>query len=206
MLRAAIFGAKKRIDSSLGRLEPEARVTPRQNVLLETKRRQKKIVDHILRCHHEFDWLPHRHMQLVYFPLPLRVLRLPHPLSADDANLESVVWRAENVNKNDRAPDKDHHGQTERDQEPKDLQPEGSLNGSGTFILSATAIFDGEENNHEKDQRYEENRNGDKKKQKRVHLWRHGRGLLRKQGKPEIHASATPPGLQFANELPAKHD
>src|SRR5262249_43967277 len=129
-----------------------------------------------------------------------------HPLPADDANLEGIVRRAENVNKNDRAPDKDHHGQTERDQGPKDLQPEGSLNGSGAFILSATAIFDGEENNHEKDQRYEENRNGDKKKQKRVHLWRHGRGLLRKQGKPEIHASATPPGLQFATALPAKHD
>src|SRR5215475_9627385 len=147
MLRAAIFGAKKRIDSSLGRLEPEARITPRQNVLLEAKRRQKKIVDHILRCHHKFDRLPHRHMQLVYFPLPFRMLRLPHPLSADDADLEGIVWRAENVDKNDRAPNKDHHRQTERDHGPKDLQPEGSLDGSGPLILRATAIFDGEENN-----------------------------------------------------------
>src|SRR5262249_24547156 len=197
MLRAAIFGAVERIDSRFGRLEPKARVAPRQNVLLEPKRGKKKIVDHILGCHHQFDWLPHRHVQLVDFPLPLRMLRFPHPLSADDANLEGVVWRAENVNKNDRAPDKNHHGQTERNQGPKDLQPEGSLDGSGSLIFSAAAIFDGEENNHEKDQRNEENRNGDKKKQKRVHLWRHGRGLLRKQRKPEIHASALPRGCNL---------
>src|SRR5262245_9020078 len=118
------------------------------------------------------------------------MLRLPHPLPADDADLEGVVWRAENVKKNDRAPDKDHHRQTERDQGPKDLQPQDSLDGSGPFILSATAIFDGEENNHEKNQRNEENRNGDKKKQKRVHPWRHGQGLLREQRKPGIHAAA----------------
>src|SRR5262245_40033628 len=120
------------------------------------------------------------------------MLRLPHPLPADDAEFEGVLWRIVDIKKNARSPDKHHHGQTERDRGPGDLQPDASLNGFWPLMLGAAAILDGKHENGQKNQRNEESRYREKKVKQRIDPWRHGRGLLREQRKPEIHASALP--------------
>ena len=147
----------------------------------------------VFRRHRQFHRLPHRHMEFVDLSLSLSMLGFPHPLPSDDADLESVVGWIINVKINDRAPDKHDHCQTEWDGGPKNFEPEVSLNGSRPFILRATAVFNREHDNHEKNQCSKEDRHRDEKIKERIDPCRHGRCLFREQRETKIH------GLKFSN-------
>ena len=138
---------------------------------------------------------------------PVGMLRLPHPLPADDADLESVVRRIINVKINDRAPDKHDHGQTERDHRPKNFQPELSLDGSRPFILGAAAIFDGEDDNQRKKSAQRKKptpRRENKRARRPLTPW----SMLAPgtKGNQGSWRSSALPGLQFTISIPPEHD
>ena len=74
-----------------------------------------------------------------FISLGPRVLHLPHPLSADDTDLQ-LVRRIINVKKNDRAPDKHHHRQTERDTDQK-ISNRTFLDDLGALIPATRRYF-----------------------------------------------------------------
>ena len=50
-----------------------------------------------------------RHVQLVDLALAVEVLELPHPLLADDVDVQRLVGRARHREEHAGAPDEDHH-------------------------------------------------------------------------------------------------
>ena len=68
-----------------------------------------------------------RHVQLVDLALAVEVLELPHPLLADDVDVERLVGRARHREEDARAPDEDHHRDEERDDRPGDLEHQAAV-------------------------------------------------------------------------------
>ena len=60
-------------------------------VLLDAERGHVEAVDHVLGGHGQLHRAADRHVQLVDLALAVEVLHLPHPLLADDVDLQRVV-------------------------------------------------------------------------------------------------------------------
>ena len=73
--------------------------------MLDAERRNGKVVDHVLRRHHQLDRPPDRQMQGVDLALAAGMLDFPHPLLADDVDLQGVGRRLEQPDVEIRAPD-----------------------------------------------------------------------------------------------------
>src|SRR5205823_14829273 len=90
---AAVFGTEKPIFTELCRPKPEGCITSWQHIVLDTKGRHKKTVDHILRGHYQLHSATKRHVKLVDLALSVRMFKLPHPLLADHGDLQRVARR-----------------------------------------------------------------------------------------------------------------
>src|SRR3989442_15697086 len=109
MIHAAVFGAEKVITSRFGRFEPFGRVFTRHHVSLDARGGHGHVVNHILGGHDQFDLLTNWNMQLIDFALTSRMLKLPHPLLADNINFQSVLWWTILGEVNLRSPSEDAH-------------------------------------------------------------------------------------------------
>jgi len=93
-----------------GRFEPLGRVLAGNDVSFDTKRRNEDIMNRVLSSHDQLDLAADRHVQLIDLSLSRRVLKLPHPLFADDIDFDRVLRRAIHLEVDLRAPDKECHG------------------------------------------------------------------------------------------------
>src|SRR6266446_10992173 len=109
MIHTAVFGAEKMVTSGFGRFEPFGGVFARHDVSLDAKGGHEHVVNHILASHDQFDLLTNRNMQLVDFALASRMLELPHPLLADNVNLQSILRRTILGEVDFRSPHEDAH-------------------------------------------------------------------------------------------------
>ena len=86
-------------------------------------------------------------MKLVDLTLAVGVLKLPHPLAADDEYFQRIIGRARHRKVNFRAPDKHDHGQGERDHRPGDFQRKIVVDqAGGMFFAGPVMILNGKVN------------------------------------------------------------
>ena len=109
MIHAAVFRAEKVIASRLRGFKPFRRVLAGHHIGLDAKRRDEDVVNHIFGCHDQFDLAADGHMQFIDLALAGRMLKLPHPLFADDVNFQSILSRPILGKINLRAPQEDRH-------------------------------------------------------------------------------------------------
>jgi hypothetical protein len=110
VIHAAIFGAEEMVTAGLGGLEPFTGVPARHDVDLGAKRGHEEIVNRVLGRHNQLNLATDGNMQLIDFTLSRSVLKLPHPLLADDVDFDRVLGRTIEVEIHLHAPDKDGHG------------------------------------------------------------------------------------------------
>src|SRR4051812_22143252 len=134
MLRAAVLRTKNPVVARLTCLEPSARVAAGEHVHLDAERGNKKIVNHVLGCHRQLYGPADGDVQLVDLALPFGMLDLPHPLTADDGDLERTHRRLSLVQKNRCAPEKQHHRDAERHRGPKDFKCDPRLAPRATLV------------------------------------------------------------------------
>ena len=89
---------------------------------MDAEIRHEKAVDHVLGGQHQLDGPADRDVQLVDLALPFGMLKLPHPLLADDVNDRGVVRGAIGAEVDRRSPDEDDHEDRQRRQRPEQLQ------------------------------------------------------------------------------------
>ena len=95
VIHAAVLGAEQVVTSRAWWLQTIAVVyLPGHDVRLDPKRRNEEVVNHVFGGHDQFDLAADRHVQFVDLALAGRVLKLPHPLLADDVNLDRVLSAA----------------------------------------------------------------------------------------------------------------
>src|SRR5437899_10003785 len=116
------------VSAGLGGFEPGCGIAAGQHVCLDSKYRNKEAVNHVLRDECDLYRTPCRNVEGVDLALSSGVLELPHPLLAHSINLQSIGGRALYMEVQGRAPDKDHHGDAERDHCPHNLQQGRSMN------------------------------------------------------------------------------
>ena len=189
MLRAAIFGAKEVVGAGLRRLEPRRLVAARQHILLHAKGGNVHAVDHIFRGHCQADRASGRDVKLVDFPVPLRVLKLPHPLLPDHVDIHRVRRHARHLEVEVGAPAEDHHGDHQGDHGPDQFKPQRTQNRLRDFVRRAPSVTDREDRHHQKDQDYEKQRNRNQKEEQQIHFSREGGRFWRKQRKILEHTS-----------------
>ncbi len=134
-------------------VKPLRCIAARHDILLDAKSRQEKAVDNIFRRERELDGLADGHVQLVDFAIAFLVLDFPHPLFAHDIDLGRIWRHARHAVIDARAPDKNEHGDEERNDTPGDLDAgRGSL-AQTTIRPFASAVFEEEvEHRTENDQ------------------------------------------------------
>src|SRR6202162_4721121 len=117
---AAVLRAKEMIPAGPRGLEPGDRVAPGHDVFLHAERGHEEVVDHVLGGHREAHGAPDRHVQLVDLALPVGMLDLPHPLLADDGDLDRVVRGA--VHREDDDEDRDQEREETADGEKVEIE------------------------------------------------------------------------------------
>ncbi len=70
----------------------------------------------------------------------VEVLELPHPLLADDVDVERLVGRPRHREEHARAPDEDHHRDEERDHRPGDLEHEPAVDAGADAVGRPPAV------------------------------------------------------------------
>src|SRR5579884_339974 len=100
-------------------------------------------------------------MQFVDLTLSFRVLKLPHPLLADDVNIECVVRDRIFLEINFRSPCEHEERDNERDDRPGTFKHHGTGNGPRYFVRVAPAVLYKKEKNGREDQDAEKDRGPD---------------------------------------------
>ena len=109
--------------------------------------------------------------------------------------------------KNDRAPDKHHHGQSEAALPTKGFPARRFLQWAcGRSSSRAAAVLDDEDNNQKKNQRNEENRHHDQKIKERSTLAAMVDACSGNNGNPRFIASSALPGMQFSISFAPEHE
>src|SRR5450432_2286991 len=107
------------------------------------------------------------------------MLKLPHPLFADDIHLERISRRPRIVEKDPRSPNKEAHGDHERNYRPEHFQSVRAGDGPWYFVRRAAAILNDEENKGQRNQQREKNGDARKIEIESIHLTRFGGGAFR---------------------------
>ena len=191
MLGAAVFGAEQMIAPRLRRFEPDGGVIAGHHVVFDPKRRHKEAVDDVFAGERELDRSPDRDVQGVDLPLSVGMLKLPHPLPADDEDLEGILRRARQGEIDVRAPEEGDHREDQRDHDPGDL--EGKVVGNRRrwrLVFRATAVLDREVDHQGEDQSAEKHADSDQIKIERVDPRGDARGLLGKKRQRGHQASS----------------
>ena len=122
----------------------------------------------------------HRDVQFVDLALPFQVLQLPHPLLADRVDLDGVVGRFAGREEDARAPGEHHHGETEGNHAPQNLQRVAGVRDVRQFVLRTAAVADREIEDGAEDQQREEHGDREQEVQQVIHLGSERGGLFRK--------------------------
>jgi hypothetical protein len=144
-------------------------------------------VDHVLGSHDQFHRASDWNVQLVDFALALRVLRLPHPLLADDEDLHRARGRPVHIEENLGAPGEHHHRDAKRNERPQQLERQRTVNRGADLAVVAAAVLDRESNDQPGDQEREERRYRHHEEIDGVDLRGLRRRLLRKERKAVDH-------------------
>src|SRR6202162_4804897 len=137
----AILGAEEMILANFGGPEPKGIVTSGHNVYFRAEGRDVKIVDDIFAAHDELDVPIDRNMQLINFLAAVGLLQSPHPLLADDIDVQGVGGRGAEIDIDERAPGKNDHGDRGGDQGPADFQEQIDMHVVANFTRSFAAVF-----------------------------------------------------------------
>src|SRR5271169_1620012 len=86
--------------------EPHSIVMSRHGVHLHAERGDEKVVDDVFTGEHELDVAADGNVQLVDLPAAVGLLNFPHPLLADDVDVQSVLGRMAIIDVDDRTPAK----------------------------------------------------------------------------------------------------
>ena len=178
MIHAAILRAEEVIAPGPGCFEPFTGVLAGHDVGLDAKRRHEQIVNHVFGGHDQFDLAADGHVQFVNLALPGRVLKLPHPLLADDVNLHRVLGRTILSEINLRAPGEDAQGNQQRNHRPESFEFRRSLDRPRNLKSIATAVSNDKENDYRRNQQREENRHAGNIEIHGVHVAGNRRGTL----------------------------
>ncbi len=187
MLRAAVFRAEQVIPAGFGRAEPERDVAPGNDVGLDAECRDEHVVNHVLGGRNQTDVPADRNVQLVDLPLAVEMLELPHPLLADDVDVQGVVGGMGHREEHAGAPAEDDHRDEQRDHGPRDFEQQAAVNRYADGLGLAAVELDGEEDDEPRDEHREETRNAEQEEVKRVHALRDGRGGFGEEGDAEPH-------------------
>ena len=119
MVHAAVLSTEQVISSGLRSFKPEGRVTSGDDVGFRAKRRYEEVMNHVFRRHDQLDFATNRHVQLVDLTLAGGVLQFPHPLLADDVNLNRILGRFVLIEIDACAPAKHRHRDDEGNNGPE---------------------------------------------------------------------------------------
>ena len=111
MIRAAILRTKEVVTSGLGGAEPHGVVMARDDVHFHAERGNEEVMNNVLAGHDQAYVPAHRNVQFIYFFQAIGLLRFPHPLFADDVNVEGILRRASVIHVDDGAPTEHGHRQ-----------------------------------------------------------------------------------------------
>src|SRR6185312_9401583 len=100
------------------RLKPYGRVAAWDHLALDAEVRHREAVEHVLGDHGQLDGHAGRYMQRIDFMLSAGMLRLPHPLLADDVDVHGIGRRVVDAEVEQRAPHKADQEDAERDDGP----------------------------------------------------------------------------------------
>jgi hypothetical protein len=143
-------------------------LSARNVVLLDAQRRDVEAVDHVLRSHHQPHVLARGHVQLVDLALAARMLRLPHPLLADDKDLQRVCGRVVELQIEVRAPDREADEDQQRRRGPPDLPAPGLLGGLVARGGARVPVLGGEQDQQEDDERGGECRDDEQRDEQEI--------------------------------------
>src|SRR5262252_7114742 len=97
MVLATIFRAEEMVRANPRSVEPDMCIASWNYILLHAKRRHEEAVNDILRRQCQLYIATKWDMQFVNLSLTGRMLRLPHPLFADNLDIKPVAWRLRDV-------------------------------------------------------------------------------------------------------------
>ena len=180
VVRPAVLRAEDMIRSRSRRVEPDRRIASRNYLTLHAEVGDGEAVKHILRDHRQLHRPANRHMQRIDLMLSTRMLRLPHPLLADDIDVHRVGRRIVDPEVQQRAPDKDDQEQRQRNNRPGRLEQRRAfhLDGDRVLLLAIPNREAEDENSH---QRQADHREQQQEEVERVSVRRNGRRLARKE-------------------------
>ena len=170
MLGAAVFGAKHLIRAWPCWLEPDLDEPAGNDVCLHAHRRNRKIMNDVFRRHDQLDRPTDRHVQLVDLALPGRMLHLPHPLFADDVNVQRLLGRAGHHEVHLRAPEKNDQRDEERHERPRRLQHESAVHLRAHIICMPAVKLHGEADDERGDLNGHDERQTDKEEVESIDL------------------------------------
>src|SRR5580704_6630894 len=102
MVCAAILRTEKLVAARLSGTEPHGVVVARHNVHLYAESRNEKVVDNVFAGHHELDVAANWNVKFVDLPVAIGLLNFPHPLLADDVDVQGILRRMAEIDIDDR--------------------------------------------------------------------------------------------------------
>ena len=187
MVGTTVLGAERLIAASLGSVEPQLRVAPGQQVLLDAQGREIQAVDGVLGDHVQPHGAPHRHVQRIDLTLPAGVLELPHPLLGDYLDLHRIDrWRADLVVQLGRD-QVDDHRTDEGQHDPGHLHLHAAARAVVARHPGAFAIADGEQDGKHEHRHHEDRHHSGERPDQRVDALRMLRSRLWPQAHELIH-------------------
>ena len=185
VIGSAILRAKDLIGARRGRLEPDLHVAPRNHVGFHAHRGNRKVMDDVFRRHDQLHRPADRHVQLIDFPLAGEVLHLPHPLLADDVDVQRLLRSIRHDEVDLGAPEEDDHRDHERHDRPRELEQQSAVHLRADLVGMPAAEADGETHDQASDENRHHYRQADEKKIESVDFRRNCGRAFRKQGNAE---------------------
>ena len=180
-----VLGAENLVDARLGRFEPDLHEPAGHNVGFDTERRYREIMNDVLRCHDQLDRAPDRDVQLVDLALSGRMLHFPHPLLADDIDVERLGRRVGHREIYFGAPQENDDRDEKRNHGPAELQQQPAMNLCADLIGMPPPESDGEKDDQRRDEERQDDGEADQKEVQRVDFSGDCGRAFRKQREPE---------------------
>ena len=181
VIRAAILRAEKVVLADLGGPEPHGVVASRNDVHFHAECGHVKVVDDVLAAQDQLDVAIDGDVQLVDLFAPGGLLQLPHPLLADDVDVQGIFRGGAVVDVNHGAPREHAERQNERDQGPPDFQRGVAMNFSANIAGVFPPVAEGRKNGQQRHQHGEKDRGDENIGEEGIHISREIGGLLRKE-------------------------
>src|SRR5580698_3510744 len=138
------------------------------DVHLYAERRNEEVVDDVLAGEHELDVAANGNVKLVDLAAAVRLLDFPHPLFADDVNVQSVGRRVAKIDIDGCAPAKHSQRNDRRNDNPRDFQAHVAMNRNADFVFALAMEFEKENHDRRGDGHGEKDGHEDQERHQRV--------------------------------------